>query len=180
MTSIIALVKELEQYGKKKIYNPGEEFQSIGQVPRKIGVIKFGLFRYFYLTEEGKEYTKAFMMEGDFISSYTAMMAGKASHYAIESVERSEVVEISYHQWQKLRSQDDKWDKLLISFLEKGYRIKERREREFLLMDSESRYQSFLKECPHLVDRLKQHMIASYLGITPVALSRIRKKMKSY
>ena len=48
---------------------------------------------------------------------------------------------------------------------------------EFLLLDAESRYKIFLEEYPTLENRIKQHMIASYLGITPIALSRIKKKM---
>lgn len=178
MNSIKALSEELERYGKLTRYNPKEVFENIGNVPRKIGIIKSGLFRYYYLTEEGKEYTKAFMREGDLLSSYSAMVSGEVSQYAIEAIEISEVVEVSYHKWQNLRSKDDKWDKFLITFLEKGYRMKEKREREFLLLDSESRYRLFLKEFPCFAGRLKQHMIASYLGITPIALSRIRKKMK--
>jgi CRP-like cAMP-binding protein len=61
--------------------------------------------------------------------------------------------------------------------LEKGYCTKEKREREFLLFDAEARYQSFLKSYPGLEKRVKQHQIASYLGITNVSLSRIRRKM---
>ena len=48
---------------------------------------------------------------------------------------------------------------------------------EFLLLDAESRYKIFLEEYSTLENRVKQHMVASYLGITPIALSRIRKKM---
>ena len=55
--------------------------------------------------------------------------------------------------------------------------MKTEREREFLLFDAETRYKSFLNTFPGLERRIKQHLIASYLGITPVALSRIRKKM---
>jgi len=55
---------------------------------------------------------------------------------------------------------------------------KEFREKEFLLDTAETRYRRFLKEFPDLTDRIPQYYIASYLGITDVALSRIRKKMK--
>jgi hypothetical protein len=64
--------------------------------------------------------------------------------------------------------------------LEKGYCIKEAREREFLLFDAKARYRSFLSTYPGLEKRVKQHLIASYLGITPVALSRVRKKNGFY
>ena len=63
--------------------------------------------------------------------------------------------------------------------IEKGFTTKEKRERELLLLDAESRYRIFLEEFPNLEKRVKQHMIASYLGITPERLSRIRKNMNA-
>jgi len=178
MKDIFSLIEELEYHGHRKFFDSKQIFLREGEIPNRIGIIKKGLFRYYYLTNGGKEFTKVFMKEGDIISSYTSMISRGKSYYTIESIERSEIIEISYHQWNRLRIADTKWDKLLISFLEKGYAIKEKREREFLLMDSEDRYKSFLKEYPDLEKRLKQNMIASYLGITPIALSRIRRKMK--
>lgn len=62
---------------------------------------------------------------------------------------------------------------------EKGYMKKEARERELLILNAVERYRVFLREYPDLEKRIKQHMIASYLGITPVALSRIRKEISS-
>ncbi len=178
MKNTLTLIEELEYQGKVKTFIPKQIFVREGEFPNKIGIIKKGLFRYYYLTKEGKEFTKVFMKEGDIIASYTSMISGEKSYYTIEAIEQSEIIEISYLQWNKLRSTDSKWDKFLITFLEKGYGIKEKREREFLLMDSEKRYKSFLKEYPNLESRVKQHMIASYIGITPIALSRIRRRMK--
>lgn len=178
MKNIHKLIEELEGHGKRKIYDQKQVFVREGEIPNKIGLIKKGLFRYYYLTKEGKEFTKVFMKEGDIISSYISMISREKSYYTIEAIEKSEIIQINLHQWNKLRKKDYKWDKLLIAFLEKGYGIKEKREREFLLMDSESRYKAFLEEYPNLENRVRQHMIASYLGITPIALSRIRRKMK--
>ena len=64
--------------------------------------------------------------------------------------------------------------------LEKVYIIKQMREIELLLEDAQSRYIHFLDQYPMLHKRLKQHYIASYLGISPVSLSRIRRKMSNY
>ncbi|NMH87357.1 Crp/Fnr family transcriptional regulator [Flavivirga algicola] len=178
MKNILKLIEELEGQGKRKVYDQKQVFVREGEIPNKIGFIKKGLFRYYYLTNEGKEFTKVFMKEGDIISSYTSMISREKSYYTIEAIEKSEIIQISLHQWNKLRRIDSKWDKLLIAFLEKGYGIKEKREREFLLLDSENRYKAFLEEYPNLENRVRQHMIASYLGITPIALSRIRRKMK--
>lgn len=174
---IRTLISELEYFGVPKIYQTKQLFVRAEQVPKKIGIIKQGLFRYYYLTSEGKEHTKVFMTQGDVVNSYTAMVSNSPSYFFIEAIEDSMVIEIKYDQWVKIRNNDNKWDKLLIAFLEKGYAMKEKREREFLQLSAENRYKQFLKDYPDLKNRVKQHMIASYLGITPIALSRIRKKM---
>jgi CRP-like cAMP-binding protein len=175
---ILNLIKELEGYGVRKEYTHGDCFVKKGQMPTKFAIVKKGLFRYYYLTREGKEYTKVFMPEGSILSSYSAMVNKAESHFNIEAIEESTVIEITYRKWNELRSEDSKWNKLLISFLEKGYQTKEKREREFLLLDAEGRYREFMNDYPLLINRVKQHLIASYLGITPIALSRVRKKMK--
>lgn len=55
--------------------------------------------------------------------------------------------------------------------------IKEKRERDLLLLDAETRYKNFLTEFPGMDQRIKQGIIASYLGIKPETLSRIRRKI---
>ncbi|PKD20013.1 cyclic nucleotide-binding protein [Salegentibacter salinarum] len=170
-------ISEFIEMARIESYKPKSHFIRAGQIPTKFGIVISGLFRYVYISQEGKEFTKVFMPEGSFISSYSAMIAQTASHFFIEAIEESEVLVISYPNWQKLKSQNPQWNLLLLKLLEKGYSVKEKREREFLLLDAESRYRIFLEEYPELEKRVKQHMIASYLGITPIALSRIRKNM---
>jgi CRP-like cAMP-binding protein len=155
----------------------GEHFVSAGSTPQKFAFVNTGLFRYFYANEKGKDFTKGFFPENTFISSYSAMITQTGSHYTIEALEDSHIFVIDFLQWQKLYNEHPGWSKILIAMLQKGFMKKERRERELLLDDAETRYKSFLKEYPLLQNRIKQHQIASYLGITPVALSRIRKAM---
>ena len=170
-------ILKFQSIGQTKSIKAGNNFISGGQIPGKFGIVIQGLFRYVYSTASGKEFTKAFMPEYNFLSSYSAMIQKYPSYYSIEALEDSEVFEINYRQWQELQEENPCWKDFLISLLEKGYFIKERREREFLLLDAENRYKNFIDEYPGLEKRVKQHMVASYLGITPVALSRIRKKM---
>ena len=172
-----AEVSEFIELGSVRTYSPKTYFLSAGQVPTKFGLVIAGLFRYVYISEEGREFTKVFMPEQSFISSYSAMIANTPSYFFIEALEPSRVLVIDYPDWEILRAQHPAWNRLLIKLLEKGYATKERREREFLLLNAESRYKIFLEEYPALEKRVRQHMIASYLGITPIALSRIRKRM---
>jgi CRP-like cAMP-binding protein len=116
--------------------------------------------------------------ENSFIVSYTAMLKKTESFFTIQALEDSLIHTVSYDRWLSLLHEDPFWTKLLISLLEKGYMKKESRERELLLLSAEERYVGFLLEYPGLEDRIKQHLIASYLGITPQALSRIRKHMQ--
>ena len=177
MDSLLSLMASLELHGMEKTYKPGENFVKKDQIPQKIAIVKKGLFRYYYLTGEGKEFTKVFMPEGSILSAYSAMVSGTPSHFFIEAIEEATTVEITFDTWKKLRAQDPKWDRLLIAFLEKGYAVKEKREREFLFLDAEARYRQFLIDYPELEARVTQRIIASYLGVTPIALSRIRRKM---
>lgn len=160
---------------KQQFILKNERFLSEGAVPLKFAFVNQGLFRYFYVNDKGNEFTKGFFPENTFIASYTTMVKGQPSFYTIEALEDAEVLVIDYSKWKILCTGHPCWCTLLVAMLEKGFAKKETRERELLLHSAEERYRSFLHEYPQLVHRIKQHLIASYIGITPVALSRIRK-----
>ncbi|HYG37342.1 MAG TPA: Crp/Fnr family transcriptional regulator [Cytophagales bacterium] len=162
---------------REKTVLKGYFFIREGDVPQKFAFVHQGLFRYYYSDKNGKELTKGFFPENSFITAYSAMARGLGSYYNIEALEDATITVIDFEKWKQLALNKEHWNYFLIALLEKGYIKKEKREREFLLCDAEERYKSFLEEYPQLEKRIKQHMIASYLGITPVALSRIRKKM---
>ena len=156
----------------------GEIFIREGTIPNKLAYVQRGLFRYYYVNQKGSEFTKGFFPENNFITSYTAMIARRPSYYTIEALENSFILVFNYDEWKSVFQAHPCWTPFMIAMLEKGYSKKESRERELLLFTAEQRYRSFLKEYPQLGLRVKQHFIASYLGITPVALSRIRKNMR--
>lgn len=155
----------------------GELYIRAGDIPDKIAFNLRGLFRYYYIDSKGNDYTKGFFPEGAPISSYSAMIQKRESYFFIEAMEDSVIAVLSYTNWKRLLNTHICWKEFLISFLERGYCVKESREREFLVLDAEERYRIFQQTFPNIEHRVKQHFIASYLGITPVALSRIRKKM---
>jgi CRP-like cAMP-binding protein len=105
------------------------------------------------------------------------MVLNKPSYFSIEALENSKVLEISWSDFSHLMDIDDFWIKFLLKFVEKGYIIKEKRERDLLLLDAETRYKNFYAEFPGMEQRIKLGIIASYLGIKQETLSRIRKKI---
>ncbi len=170
-------VDELLLIGKIKTIEKGEYFIREGYTPRKLAFVNAGLFRYVYINNKGIEYTKGIITENSFVASYSAMISKSKSHFFIEALENSEILEISYEKWKALLETDTFWVKFLLTLIEKGFAIKEKRERELLLFDAETRYTNYLKEFPQMENRIKQTIIASYLGIQPETLSRIKNKL---
>ncbi len=158
-------------------YQKNEHYLLQGQTPNNFGFVLKGFFRYYYSDEQGNEFTKGFFPENTFLSSYSALIEKRESYFGIQALEDTEIVSIHFEKWKELLNGHRCWSEVLIAILEKGYSKKVERERQFLLFDAETRYRIFLKEFPGMEKRISQHLIASYLGITPVALSRIRRKM---
>jgi len=170
---------KLTEISSLETIRSGSHFISQGDVPRKVAFVVSGLFRYVYITENGDEYTKSLIQQGSFISSYSAMITESPSHFYIQALEDAEVLKTPYLKLKALLDTDPFWVKFLLKFVEKGFITKEKRERDLLLLDAETRYLNFLAEFPGLGNRVKQNIIASYLGIKPESLSRIRKKLQS-
>lgn len=169
--------EKLLSIGKEKSIATAEYFIQAGETPTKIAFVIHGLFRYVYINDKGDEFTKAILAENTFISSYSAMVLSKPSYFSIEALENSALLEINWSDYHRLLDDDVFWVKFLMKFLEKGYITKEKRERDLLLLDAETRYKNFLVEFPGMDQRVKQGIIASYLGIQPETLSRIRRKI---
>jgi len=171
--------EELLLIGKIKSIAAHSCFINAGEIPNKIAFVKSGLFRYVYIDSKGDEFTKAIMPENNFISSYSAMVLNKPSYFSVEALESSQLIVINWSDFEQLKEKDVFWLRFLLNLVEKGYITKEKRERDLLLLDAETRYKNFLSEFPNMIQRVKQSIIASYLGIKPETLSRVRKKILS-
>lgn len=171
-------IEELITLARFRNIKKGDYFIREGYKTNSFAFVYNGLFRYYYIDKKGNHFTKGFFAENSIISAYSALIQNRESYFSIEALEDSKIMEFNYNKWKLLVEDKLCWQKFLLFFIEKGYCTKESREREFLLYDSRQRYESFQKTFPGLDKRVKQHIIASYLGITPVALSRIKNKRK--
>jgi len=161
-----------------RLYKKGEVYVRQGEVPRSIGFIYSGLMRKFYLSPDGREFTKLFCVEKQFVAAFASFLSREESYFSVEALEDSTVVNLSYDYFKAGIERDVCWLKLYNRAIESFYLIKEKREGQLLTENAKSRYIRFLEEYPGLEDRVKQYQVASYLGITPVSLSRIRSEMK--
>lgn len=136
-----------------------------------------GLVRYFYLTQDGKEFNKLFAVENDFVGSFSYKIPNELCPFSAQALEHTETVALPVKLIEEAYNRHPAWERLGRLHAEKMALTKELREKEFLLDPAETRYRRFMKENPGLVQRIPQYHIASYLGITDVALSRIRNKL---
>jgi CRP-like cAMP-binding protein len=158
-------------------YKAGDYFIRAGEESESLGFINVGLFRFFYQTPKGTEFNKSFAQENGFIAAYSAYLTKTPARFNIQALENGQVLVANLAQIVSLYDKHPCWERLGRLLAQELYIKKEQREAEFLLDDAETRYRSFQQRYPGLEDRLTQYHVASYLGITPVALSRIRKKI---
>jgi len=154
----------------------GEQVLWAGDICTEILFCAKGLFRIFYTLPDGTESNKSFVSESDFVASYSSMLLCAPSFLSIQALEPSEVAAFSHHTLKGLYHRHPCWEAVGRRIAENLYIKKEIRERQLLLLSAEERYEAFLSEFPDLEKRLSQYHIASYLGISPVSLSRIRRR----
>lgn len=147
-----------------------------GDVSDNFYFIVKGLVRFFYSTKDGREFNKHFAMENSFAGSFHSLVLQEPCPFFIQALEKTETIVLPNHVLNEFYDRHACWERLGRKTAEHLVFIKEAREKELLLDSLETRYRRFLKEFPGLVDRISQYHIASYLGVTDVALSRIRKK----
>lgn len=140
-------------------------------------IIKRGTLKAYYLTEDGKEFVKSFLLAGDIIGSLSSMYDKKQCSFSLVCLEECELIKLDLHHYTQLSLENKDVAKMVIESLIKLLMKKERREFEFLCLSPEERYNEIRKNSPALLDKVTQNDIAHYLGITPVALSRIRKRL---
>ncbi|OZG71496.1 hypothetical protein BTA51_20590 [Hahella sp. CCB-MM4] len=147
-----------------------------GQPARYLAYIVKGSMREYYATSEGSEFNKAFVLSGSFTGSLFDLLSGEPSTVSIQALKDCELLVAPFIDFQKLYDTYPCWERAGRLLTESLFMKKARREHEFLTMSAWERYQSLLREYPDLEQQVPQYHIASYLGITPVMLSRLRRR----
>ena len=155
-----------------------EYFLMQGDRPSRIALISSGIFRIFCTTEAGDEKILAFRTKGQFIAAYTPFIENKPAWYAIQALEPSKVFSLPLKEFNRLSSGHPCWERAAKEYIILLLIEKENRERSFLTEDATTRYLKFRKNFPDLDNRIHNFHVASYLGISPVSLSRIRSEIK--
>ncbi|HEX5656608.1 MAG TPA: Crp/Fnr family transcriptional regulator [Polyangiales bacterium] len=154
----------------------GELFLKAGEHASELSLVVQGWLREFYLLPDGSERTKAFAFEGNGSGSYPDLMSGHASSCCIVAEADARIVCLRYDAYRTLCAQQREWALLHVAVMESLFLRKARREYELLALDAAGRYRALLAEAPGIEQRVSGKHLASYLGITAVHLSRLRRQ----
>ena len=147
-----------------------------GEVENYLSFIESGIVRLYFEKIEN-DITFDFSFEGTFFSSYKSFITRKPSEYNIQTLTDVELYSISYENLQKVYVETPKGNMFGRMAAEGLYLKKFDRELSLLTKTAEQRYLNLFKEQPKLIKEIPLQYIASYIGITPQALSRIRKRI---
>jgi CRP-like cAMP-binding protein len=162
----------------RRSYKKGEFFVLAGNFSTNFGFVENGLLRYFYTTFDGKEFNQAFKIENDLLFSYTSVLLGEPSNFSIQALEDTTAYVGNYQDTQVLYKRHSCWQELGRKIAEMNFIVKTKKEEQFLLYDAQERYENFARDFSHLLARVPQMHIASYLGVSPETLNRIIKKSR--
>ncbi|MBK8399114.1 MAG: Crp/Fnr family transcriptional regulator [Leptospiraceae bacterium] len=156
----------------------GGYFIRAGEESKSFAFIYRGLFRSYYCNEEGDEFIRNFVKPNEIIAAYSSFLSKTNSIVYIQALKDSLILECRFDDFIKRTKDILAWERFRRILSDLLFVQKEIREYEFLTLDAIDRYKIFIKRFGSLEEEIQDYHIASYLGITPVSFSRIRKKLK--
>jgi CRP/FNR family transcriptional regulator, anaerobic regulatory protein len=154
-------------------------FLKEGQICKSVGFIESGLVMYYKLTKEGQEIVCDFGIENQWITQYESLTTKTPSTLYIKAIEPTTLKVISFENINKLSLKIPAFEKITRQLIEKVFFEMIKRADGFQRLQADERYEKLLNENAEILNRVPQYYVASYLGIAPQSLSRIRKKTKN-
>lgn len=156
----------------------GDVLVKEGSVCNAVSFINKGLLR-FYMLVDGKEVCTGFFVENQYASAYESFLTRQPYTDIIDALEDTELLELNYNQMQYLYANHPVFQVFGRKMAEYLFIFISKRNNALQLLTPEQRYQRLIAQNSALLQRVPQYMLASYIGVTPEHLSRIRRKLSS-
>jgi len=168
--------EELDPYLSIVELKANDYFLQEGQTCRQIAFIERGLVRIYYL-HDGKEITKCFCKEDNITCAYSSLITQKPSECAIQAVEDTKLITLSYSSLQELYKKSIFWQQMGRIAGEREFIIEEAHNQSMRNLTATERYKHILENESDLLQRVPLNHLATYIQVAPETLSRIRKKI---
>lgn len=162
---------------KSVVLKEGAFFIEEGKYAKEIGFLESGVVRAFFVNADGKEYNKQFFVGPTLVGAYTSLLTKQKNRIAQKALTDCKLWTVSFDEIERLYAKFHDLERLGRKIAEYYFIEKEKKELEMALLDAEKRYLILREEFPSLEMKIPQYHIASYLGISPTQLSRVRNKM---
>jgi CRP-like cAMP-binding protein len=171
------LVNAFIAKGRRTLLSKGESLVRLGETEHRVAFLHSGIVRYHLVhPETGEDVTKDFSFAPQFSMSFGSLVREQPARVAVSAVQDCAVTLWPARAWLDAVNGDPEWQKLGRKFAERLYVRKEDREIAFLLKSAEERYNALLAGFPPEVEEIPQHFLASYVGVAPESLSRLKKR----
>ena len=174
-----ALLAELLSQCKTVQVRKGDFMVRQGDMSSQNYYVQKGLMRYYSVDETGKEHILQFAPEGWFVSDRQSGYLQSPTDFFIDALEDSELLVLDENFLNGLSKKNENFVDLNNKLLHNHIRSLQKRINQLLSYTAEKRYVDFVRTYPDILARVPQSMVASYLGITPESLSRVRRELAS-
>ena len=180
LISLIAKLDEKEEELIKGSFKPldldkGNFFLKAGDINRHVGFLQKGLVRYF-VYNDGEESTFEFTKEGEFVADYQSFNNKTASIQNIQAIEDCKMLIINYPDVQTIFNTTKNGNLIGRHIIEHRFDVMVNQLLAIYMQNHEERYKRFVEHYEDLTQRIPQYLIASYVGVKPPSLSRIRRR----
>jgi CRP-like cAMP-binding protein len=147
-----------------------------GDVCRFNAFVCSGFLRYYYVDNKGQEHIMQFAPENYWTGDRESMDSGLPSKYNVDAIEDSEVLLLKKEDFELIRRTVPAFDDFVNKTLQRNVLVLQERIHISLSLSAEEKYSNFISKYPSISNRVPLHMIASYLGVSPETLSRVRSQ----
>ncbi len=152
-------------------------FLQVGEVAHYAGIVTTGILRTFHIDAKGHDTSFLFHWNGQPFTNYASMLTGEPSNLAVQALEDTEIQVMHKQELFALYETSMYWQRFGRQMAEASFIVAKKRIDDLLFYTPEERYLALLQENPDIFQKIQQKYIATYLGITPQSLSRIRKRI---
>ncbi|KAB1230461.1 Crp/Fnr family transcriptional regulator [Chryseobacterium viscerum] len=167
----------VRKYFEPVAFSKNTIIEEAGTIPQYLYYIVSGYLRLFYTDENGNEVTTHINCPPGFFTSYSEFINGTVSENNIECITDAELLRISKENLDHLINQSQAMKDFSISVFQQSITYNEKRSRELSVLNAEQRYLKLMEDYPEIIQNVPIQYIASFLGMKPESLSRIRRKI---